>query len=361
MHVNLMNRLLTNTNQYIQQVQKTATTKHKKLKTASLELSYYVVNPLLSADTISQIEFSYLLSSHPEGPKQKVNQYAYQRQYFPKYLQFFNEPHQIDVQYLQTQIESISNESFEKNIHPTLALTTDKNTVINFLVALSGRPGNFIRFIKNFENAFLANQAKVNLIVAFFPPSKENNKPDSIELIVNADTRSQSDVYEEQAETESQPENVVEFIQDNINILQEKYPRRIIEALLLPEGAEFSRGIGLQEASKFVKDKNEILFFCDVDLVFTSDLLHHIRRNTVQGKRVYYPVFFSQYDPDVVYVERPKPATHFRFEELDGFWRFFSFGMLSIYKSDFIRTPGYNTKIHGWGLEDVEMVSRYMS
>ena len=124
----------------------------------------------------------------------------------------------------------------------------------------------------------------------------------------------------------------------------------------MPVGTEFSRGVGLQKSAEYVKDPNEIIFFCDVDLVFSIEILMHIRRNTIQNKRVYYPVFFSQYDPDVVYSEHTRPQNHFHFEELDGFWRHFSYGMVSLYKSDFMKTSGFDLSLRGWGLEDIHMV-----
>ena len=126
-------------------------------------------------------------------------------------------------------------------------------------------------------------------------------------------------------------------------------------------GAEFSRGAGLQLAAESVtrddSRSGEVLFFCDVDLVFTRDILSHIRRNTVVGRQVYYPVFFSQYDPALVYAQRARPQSPFSFDELDGFWRYFSYGMVALYSSDFARTPGFDLTIRGWGLEDVHLVS----
>ena len=148
------------------------------------------------------------------------------------------------------------------------------------------------------------------------------------------------------------------FMRKAMNTLRAKYTKRLIELIVLEKGKEFSRGIGLQEASRQIENRNKILFFCDVDLVFAPDTLSLIRQNTVRGRRVYYPVFFSLYDPNVVYAEKERLGTHFSFEELDGIWRYFSYGMLSIYKSDFDRTEGFDVDICGWGLEDIEMVRK---
>jgi len=339
MHVNLMNRLLENTNIYVKQIQ-SSSYKRRRLTKASLEWSYHIVNPLLAVDAVSKIELRYGTYAV------KTNKYVHQRQYFPNHLQYFRETNEIDVEVLR--------EKLRQNLPSNQLVSTD-SVVVNFLMALSGRPDNFIRFLQNFKDAFLTANEKVNLIVAFFPKNDDydykQTKSESNELIVKSEQQ-----YEEQQDSISKTINDVDFIRKTMDDYQSEYPERTFKLIMLEKGRAFSRGVGLQEASQNVENNNEILFFCDVDLVFTTDLLTHIRRNTVQRQRVYYPVFFSQYDPDVVYVEKPRPPTHFSFEELDGFWRYFSYGMLSIYKSDFDNTTGFNTKIQGWGLEDVEMV-----
>ena len=347
MHVNLLNRLLENTNIYVKKLQSSAYNKRRKLVKASLQYSYHIANPLLAVDAISQVELQY--GSGPTATK--IKKYVHQRQYFPSHLQFFREIHELDLDLLSRKLH---HNSYFNN--QTVPMSTTDDVPINFLVALSGRPENFIRFLENFKEVFLSKNEKVNLIVAFFPKSDDydyaRTKTDD-ELIVKSEPEHQ---YEEQSETNIKTIKDGDFIEKSMNDYQSQYPDRLLKLILLEKGREFSRGVGLQEASRQVENANEILFFCDVDLVFTTDILSHIRRNTVQGQRVYYPIFFSQYDPDVVYVEKPRPPSHFSFEELDGFWRYFSYGMFSVFKSDFDSTIGFNMEIHGWGLEDIEMV-----
>ena len=125
-------------------------------------------------------------------------------------------------------------------------------------------------------------------------------------------------------------------------------------------GVEFSRGVGLQRVAESVtrdeSRRGEILFFCDIDLVFSKVILSHIRRNTVAGKQVYYPVSFSQYDPSRAYPWQSKPLSPFHFDEKYGYWRRFGYGMVAIYGSDFMRIPGFDLTIRGWGMEDVQLV-----
>ena len=44
-------------------------------------------------------------------------------------------------------------------------------------------------------------------------------------------------------------------------------------------------------------------------------------------------------------------------DKMEGFWREYGFGMLGIYKSDFDNSGGFDMNLHGWGLEDVHLVT----
>ncbi|GAA6077834.1 chondroitin sulfate N-acetylgalactosaminyltransferase 1 [Tachysurus ichikawai] len=64
---------------------------------------------------------------------------------------------------------------------------------------------------------------------------------------------------------------------------------------------KFSRGQALNMGARAWKKSNVLLFFCDVDVHFTVDFLNSCRVNAQPGKRVFYPIPFSQYNPDVIY------------------------------------------------------------
>ncbi|XP_029024119.1 chondroitin sulfate N-acetylgalactosaminyltransferase 1 [Betta splendens] len=196
---------------------------------------------------------------------------------------------------------------------------------INIVVPLSRRTDKFKQFMQNFREVCVRQDGRVHLTVVYFG-------------------------NEQMSEVRSTLENTSREVNfKNYTLLQ------------LDE--EFSRGRGLDVGARAWKGGNVLLFFCDVDIYFTVDFLNTCRLNTQPGKKVFYPVLFSQYNPTLIYgsLEHVPPVEQQLVIKKDtGFWRDFGFGMTCQYRSDFINIGGFDIDIKGWGGEDVHLYRKYL-
>jgi len=211
-----------------------------------------------------------------------------------------------------------------------------KNKVINFIMPLTGRWQIFLRFMHNFEEICLKNNEYVTLVVVLF--EKEGTEQTNL-------------------------------IQNLFLSFDKKYgDLTSIQLKLVVRKEAFSRSIGCEIGAAMFKE-NDLLFFVDVDIAFTRDFLFRARLNTIQYKQVYYPIVFSEYDPnDPIEALKPnsqefkteKQKQHFDFNENNGYWRQFGFGILLTYYSDLKQVGGFDTSIIGWGKEDVDLYEKYI-
>jgi chondroitin sulfate synthase len=128
--------------------------------------------------------------------------------------------------------------------------------------------------------------------------------------------------------------------------------------LLEVENGNFTRGYARSYgASRF--NTTDLLFFIDLDMVFTRDLFPRIRHHTILNRQVYFPIIFSQYDPNYwSTTEMPTNFASFHLADDIGYWRQYGFGMLGIYKADLGSIGNWNVEISGWGKEDVEIYDK---
>ncbi|KAL1517137.1 hypothetical protein ABEB36_000943 [Hypothenemus hampei] len=237
-----------------------------------------------------------------------------------------------DLTLLNKVISQISN-----NLPQLLPFTrtTDDETVINFLLPLSGRFGTFQRFLKMYEEICVRNWEATKLFVILY---RNNQSPGDYEATLK----------------------LIEQTNFRINSLVSG--RRNIYSVTVIPGAKnetFSRASALQKAINIL-DKTDLLLFIDVDIVFDNSFLQRIRKNTILTKSVYFPILYSLYSPKLLNIGLESYSnisfSCFIGNQSDanrGFWRQFGFGIASMYKTDYESLGGFNLQITGWGTEDV--------
>ena len=200
-----------------------------------------------------------------------------------------------------------------------------RNEWINLIVPLSGRVDTFRMFMEMFVDTCVRTDQRVFLTIVYFG---EEGKAETKEILEKAASENHFSHYK-----------------------------------FIPRSDQFSRGVGLLAGAEDWDRGNTLLFFCDVDITFEASFLDRCRLNTAPGSRVYYPIVFSLYNPDIVYSE--EKAIPFWRDQLvltrnSGFWRTFGFGMTCMYRSDFLFMRGFDTNIQGWGFEDVKLYRKFV-
>lgn len=203
-----------------------------------------------------------------------------------------------------------------------------RNLKINFILPLSGRFTTFLRFMKVYEDVCVKTLERTALIIVLY---RNENKPEDFSKTL-----------------------------DIINEYKSKYRSDI--SVLEMSGA-FSRAQALQQGTTLCSSE-DLMFFVDVDIIFNTDALLRIRFNTIRNRQIYFPIVYSQYNPNVVYNYDFNLHSHltnhndFSINDRTGFWRQFGFGIVGIFKSDFLKLNGFDTNITGWGLEDVDFYEK---
>lgn len=200
---------------------------------------------------------------------------------------------------------------------------SDVTPYVHFLVPLEGRLDTFRRFMKNFEEVCLKPQLRVKLVVAY---SSSVSSPREHKAIMRQ--------------------------------YQWKYP--LAGLVWLDVAGNFSRGIALSLAADEF-DRTALLFLCDVDLIFSKEFVDRCRTNTVLGKRVYFPIMFSQFDPKISHTSNTKSGSYYTINKDAGIWRTYSYGPACMYHQDLHAVGGFDTSIKGWGWEDVDLYEKFVS
>ncbi|XP_045142786.1 chondroitin sulfate N-acetylgalactosaminyltransferase 1 [Echinops telfairi] len=175
------------------------------------------------------------------------------------------------------------------------------STLINIIVPLARRVDKFRQFMQNFREMCIQQDGRVHLTVVYFGKEQMNEVKGILENTSKAAS--------------------------------------FRNFTFIPLSGEFSRGKGLDVGARFWKGSNVLLFFCDVDIYFTTEFLDTCRLNTQPGRKVFYPVLFSQYNPGIIY------GHHDAVPPLE---------------QQLLLTGGFDLDIKGWGGEDVHLYRKYL-
>jgi len=198
------------------------------------------------------------------------------------------------------------------------------NEIINIIVPLSGRIDKFKSFMDRLVDVAIRRDKRVFITVVHFG----NEGRDEIKsYFLKMSAEEKFDDYK------------VIFTQD-----------------------DFSRGKALQKGAKSWNKGNVLMFFCDIDIYFNEGFLERCRLHTSPGSKVYYPIVFSQYNPNIIYGGKDPPVLDEQMRILpeSGFWRDFGFGMTCQYRDDFFNVGGFDLSIKGWGGEDIALYKQYL-
>uniref|UniRef100_F6PHI7 Hexosyltransferase n=1 Tax=Ciona intestinalis TaxID=7719 RepID=F6PHI7_CIOIN len=300
---------------------------------------YRRVNPLYGAEYVLDL---LLIYKRYKGKKMTipVRRHAYLQQSFGRTDMYENSPIDKDeikrilrgssANMLLSFMNSLVNKSKTiLSVFPQDAKSQANVETVNIIVPLSGRYDTFRSFMSNLENVSLSRGDPISLMAVVFIGVDSEYKEEGIK------TRDLLDSY------------------------SKRYP--LYDMRQIPINAKFSRGLALEiGASHFSNDS--LLFFCDVDVVFDNEFTRKCRSNTDLGKRVFYPVLFSEFHPRFNGADTSlKPReNHYELTENTGHWRSYGYGLLCVYQKDFTETGGFDMTIQGWGLEDVDLIDKFL-
>ncbi|UJR30320.1 hypothetical protein I4U23_017857 [Adineta vaga] len=228
-------------------------------------------------------------------------------------------------------VERISPVIVKKNVTVTSSSPSTSSFVpIHMIVPVSGRLPTLKRLLTNFDHIVMRSNdtefLNIHLYVILMETAEESGE---------------------------QMSTIVDYIKKFIANRQASR----IHLIEVPNG-NFTRGYARSYGASRFND-TDLLFFIDLDMIFTRDLFPRIRHHTIFHKQVYFPIIFSQYDPhywETNSIQMNFSSFHLR-DDI-GYWRQYGFGMLGIYKSDLGSIGNWNVEINGWGKEDVEIYDK---
>ncbi|KAL9979434.1 hypothetical protein ACROYT_G017105 [Oculina patagonica] len=118
---------------------------------------------------------------------------------------------------------------------------------------------------------------------------------------------------------------------------------------IIPLKGKFYKTLALNKAVERVPSEHDLLLLFDLHIDVPIDIMDSVRKNTIEGRLVYLPIV-GRLDCDSTYVDH------------QGYWEIAGYGLLSVYKSDWMRFGGMNTEDYKyeWGGEDKDLLYRVL-
>ncbi|KAJ7370417.1 hypothetical protein OS493_032307 [Desmophyllum pertusum] len=119
---------------------------------------------------------------------------------------------------------------------------------------------------------------------------------------------------------------------------------------IVPLQGRFYKTLALNKAIEHIPSIHDLLFLFDLHIDVPIDIMDSVRKNTIEGHLVYAPIV-GRLNCGSTYVDH------------QGYWETEGFGLLSVYKSDWIRFGGMNTEDfkYEWGGEDWDLLDRVIN
>ena len=121
---------------------------------------------------------------------------------------------------------------------------------------------------------------------------------------------------------------------------------------------KFERGAGRHHGVLQLPNRNVLILFADIDMAFDDGFLTRCQLYADPGSSVYFPIIFSLYNPKFSQKEGKKK---FVISKNSGLWRISGLGNLCVYKNDYLKIGGFDTKMNGWGSEDDDLYQRLVA
>lgn len=267
------------------------------LQFQSLQYGYMRVEPRYGVDYVLDMILWFKKFRPPHRTTLSVRRHAYVQQVF-------------------APLQALSERKMRSNLRLGSNFTGE-NAHLHMILPLKGRAAIFARFAGHLKNV-CARAGDISLVVVLYTSEDERMNRATIDELRRSFVR-------------------VEVIE--------------------MDDAPFSRGVALMKGAERVPSDG-LMFFTDVDMLFTCDALHRVRLNTILNAQVYFPIVFSEFSPESWSENDRLLADAFHYGRRRGYFRHFGYGLAALYKADLVAIGGFDTKIEGWGLEDVDLFEK---